>query len=51
MAKPFVLDDDGGVSIVGPPGLERFLGEDEQTGEQPGSSTNEATDTSVADDD
>ncbi|MFW6018115.1 MAG: hypothetical protein ACOCPX_04780 [Halapricum sp.] len=26
MTKPFVLDEDGDVSIVGPPGLERFLG-------------------------
>ncbi len=51
MAKPFVIDDDGGVSIVGPPGLERFLGENEQTGEQPNNSANEAKDTSVADDD
>ncbi|QSG04947.1 hypothetical protein [Halapricum desulfuricans] len=45
MTKPFVLDEDGDVSIVGPPGLERFLG-------QPADSSAETdADTGDADDD
>jgi hypothetical protein len=25
MTKPFTLDDDGQVTVVGPPGLQRFI--------------------------
>jgi len=35
MTKPFALDDDGRVTVVGPPGLQCFLGADEATDDEP----------------
>ncbi|MFW6435690.1 MAG: hypothetical protein ACOCY1_04845 [Halovenus sp.] len=32
--KPFALDDDGTVRVVGPPGLQRFLEVDESDDER-----------------
>jgi len=35
MTRPFALDDDGRVTVVGPPGLQCFLGADEATDDGP----------------
>jgi len=45
MTKPFVLDEDGNVSIVGPPGLERLLDD------RDGQADESEVDTGDADDD
>ncbi|QSG09126.1 hypothetical protein [Halapricum desulfuricans] len=44
MIKPFVIDEDGGVSIVGPPGLERFLDEPADSSAETDADTGDAND-------
>jgi len=44
MTKPFVLDEDGNVSIVGPPGLELLVDEQDEQADESEVDTDDADD-------